>query len=112
MYSLSVWFMRRESVASPRATVPAIRLAPLALLALVEVDDDRNALKRVALAEPVLDEVGVVARHARAAVDLDREARRPDPDLGHVEHLQPVALLGRCLAGRRDVGEEAVELGR
>src|SRR5690242_5892850 len=72
--SLSVWFMRRESVATPCATVLAIWLAAVALLALVEVDDHGDPLERVALAQPVLDEVRVVARHARAAVDLDGEA--------------------------------------
>src|SRR5689334_8375986 len=86
-YSLSLWLMRRESVASLplpasgrrsdgndriRAVVTGLRPSPsFALLALVEVDDDRNALERVALAQPVLDEVRVVARDARAAVDLD-----------------------------------------
>src|SRR4051812_24098289 len=102
-YSLSLWFMRRESVAS--------RLAALSLLALVEVDDDRDALERIALAEPVLDEVRVVARDARAAVDLDREPRRAGADLGHVEHLQSVTLLGRGRARGGDLAEEAVELG-
>src|SRR5436189_1210666 len=57
--SLSLWFMRRESVAT--------RSAALALLALVEVDDDRDALERVALAQAVLHEVGVLARDAGAA---------------------------------------------
>ena len=47
-----------------------------ALLALGEVDDQRDALERVALAQPVLDEVRVVARDAVAVVDVDREARR------------------------------------
>src|SRR3954453_6195467 len=111
-YSLSVCVMRRESLASRRAAVLAIRLAAVALLALVEVDDDRNPLERVALAQAVLDEVRVVARHARAAVDLDREARRGHAELGHVEHLQPVPLLGRRLARGGDLGQEAVELGR
>ena len=82
------------------------------LLALVEVDDHRDALERVALAQPVLDEVRVLARDARAAVDLDREPRRADPDLGHVEHLQAVALLGRRLPRGGHLGEEAVELRR
>src|SRR5215211_2642065 len=69
-------FMRLESVASRRAAALAVRLAAVALLALVEVDDDGDAFERVALAQPVLDEVGVLARDPRAAVDLDREARR------------------------------------
>src|SRR5215213_9864722 len=87
-------FMRWESVASRSCPLLGIRLTALALLALVEVDDHRDALERVLRAQAVLDEVRVVARDARAAVDLDREARRADADLGHVEHLQPVALLG------------------
>src|SRR5919198_3714273 len=74
--SLSVWFMRRESVATRSRAVLADWLAPLALLALVEVDDHRDPVERIALAEPVLDEVGVVAGDASAAVDLDREPRR------------------------------------
>src|SRR4051794_35575775 len=102
--SLSLWFMRRESVAS--------RSAALALLALVEVDDDRDALECVALAQAVLHEVGVLARDAGAAVDLDREARRADADLRHVEHLQPVALFGGRLARGGHLGQEAVQLGR
>src|SRR3954470_10547173 len=111
-YSLSISVMRRESVAARVRRFLAVRLAPVALLALVEVDDHRDPLQRVALAQAVLDEVGVLARDPRAAFDLDREARRAHPDLGHVEHLEPVALLGRGLPGRRDLGEEAVELGR
>src|SRR5215216_2697996 len=97
-------FMRWESVAS--------RLSALALLALVEVDDHRDPLERVALAQAVLDEVRIVARDPGAAVDLDRKARRADADLRHVEHLEPVALLGGRLARGGDLGEEAVELGR
>src|SRR5215217_2932014 len=96
-------FMRWESVAT--------RSAPVALLALVEVDDHGDPLERVALAQAVLDEVRVVARDPGAAVDLDREARRPDADLGHVEELEPVALLGGRLAHDGDLGQEAVELG-
>src|SRR4051794_14521524 len=111
-YSLSLWFMRRESVASPSRALLAIRLASLTLLALVEVDDHRDPFERVALAQPVLDEVGVLARDSRTAVDLDREARWTLADLGHVEHLEPVTLLGRRLARGGDLGQEAVELGR
>src|SRR5215210_8582587 len=70
----SLSLMRRGSLATP-----------LALLALLEVDHDRDPLERVALAEAVLDEVGVVARQPLARVDLDREARWPDADLGDVE---------------------------
>ena len=67
--------------------------------ALVEVDDQRHAVHAVARAQPVLDEVGVVARDAVARVDLDREARRARADLGHVEQPQAVALLGRAAGG-------------
>src|SRR3954452_21361314 len=83
-----------------------------AALALNKVDDHRHALEPVPLPEPVFDEVRVVAGHALARVDLDREARRVLPHLGDVEHLQPVALLGGRLALLHDVGEEAVELRR
>src|SRR4051812_26366048 len=96
--SLSVCVMRRESVATRFAAAPSVRLGPVALLALVEVDDHRDPLDRVALAQAVLDEVRVVARAPRAAIDLDGETRRARADLGHVEHLQPVPLLGRRLA--------------
>src|ERR671927_126750 len=51
------------------SAILAIRSVPVALLALVEVDDHGDALERVPLAQPVLDEVGVVARDARTAVD-------------------------------------------
>src|SRR5215213_10288568 len=55
-------FMRWESVAARSDSVLAIGLGPLPLLALVEVDDDRDPLERVALAQAVLDEIRVVAR--------------------------------------------------
>src|SRR5438045_2675249 len=61
-----------------------------ALAALDEVDDERHALHAVAGAQAVLQEVGVVTRHAGARVDLDGEARRALADLGHVEELQAV----------------------
>jgi S-adenosylmethionine synthetase len=41
----------------------------------------------IALAQPVLDEVRVVAGDAVARVHLDREARRAHPDLGDVKKL-------------------------
>src|ERR1044072_1610369 len=110
-YSLSLWLMRRESVASRPAAAPAVRLPALALLALVEVDDHPDPLQTVPLADPVLHEVGVVARDSGAAVDLDREARRALADLRHVEHLEPVPLLGGRLARGGDLRQEAVELG-
>src|SRR5690606_8530662 len=75
---------RRRNVAltprtAPVAAGPRSRRGPFppALPALVEVDDERHAGEAVALAQPVLDEVRVVAGHAAAAVDRDREARRP-----------------------------------
>src|SRR5437773_1016996 len=77
------------------------------LTALHEVDDERDPVEPVARAQPVLEEVGVVARHALALVDLDGEARRVGADLGHVEQLQPVALARRRLAGLDDLAEEA-----
>src|SRR5919108_2802846 len=63
-----IWFIDRERLA-----------APLPALSLGEVDHERDALERVAVAEAVLHEVCVVAREPLAAVDLDREPRRPDP---------------------------------
>src|ERR671924_75790 len=47
----------------------------------VEVDDHRYALQSIALAQPILYEVCVVARDALARVHLDREARRARADL-------------------------------
>src|SRR5690242_1137014 len=75
-----------------------------------EVDDQRDALEPVAVPESVLDEVCVVTGEAGSAVDLNGEARWQYPDLGHVEHLQPVTLLGRRLPGCRNVGQKAVQL--
>src|SRR5215208_4489603 len=91
---------------------PMFRRRALAgtLLSLDEVDDQRDALEAVALAQAVLDEVRVLARQLRPVVDVDLEARRRRADLRHVEHLQPVPLLGGRLALGRDLGEEAVEL--
>ena len=80
--------------------------------ALDHVDHQRHAVEAVAVAHAVLQVVGVVARHARARVDLDRKARRARPDLGHVEELEAVAPLGRRLARLHGLAEEAVELGR
>src|SRR3954471_8183615 len=102
---------RPATGASPRLPAPApgslVGAAPL--LALGEVDDQRDAVEPVALAEAVLDEVRVVARDAVARVDLDRDAWRPRPDLGAVDELEPVALLGGRLADLHHVTEELVE---
>src|SRR6266550_2322781 len=115
-YSLSEsWFMGSQRVAAVAVLASSGgRLGTLAApgLALVEVDDQRHAVHPVASAQAVLDEVRVVARHAVARVDLDREAWRSGLELGHVEQLEPVALLGRRLAGLGDLGQEAVELRR
>ena len=59
-----------------RASIP--RAPPRSL----EVDHERHALEPVALAQPVLEEVRVVARHEAAVVHLDREARRLRLELG------------------------------
>src|SRR5262249_24913658 len=67
---------------------PWSALASAAPAALHEIDDQRHAVHRVAGAEAVLEEVGVVARDPRAGVDLDRKAGRAHPDLGHVDQLQ------------------------
>src|SRR4051794_10411192 len=100
------------AAATPARIAPVALLAVTTLLALLEVDDQRHAVHVEPLAQPVLDEVGVVARHPVAAVDLDREARRARLVLGHVEQPQPRALLGRRLALLDDLAEEAVELRR
>src|SRR3954451_22268935 len=83
------WLMWRRRLAPVLAA--GGRRAATALPALVEVDDERHAVHAVARAQPVLEEVRVVARDARAAVDRDRESRGPRADLRNVEHPQPVA---------------------
>src|SRR3954449_3811517 len=99
------WVMWRRRLAP--VLLAGGRCAAAALPSLVEVDDERHAVHAVARAQPVLEEVRVVARHARAAVDRDGEARRARAHLRHVEHPQPVAAHGRRLAGLDDLGEEA-----
>src|SRR4051794_35352998 len=69
-----------------------LRAVAATALALGEVDDEGDAVEPVAVPEAVFDEVGVVTGDPGAAVDLDGEPRWLYPDLGHVEHLQPVAL--------------------
>src|SRR5436190_10296695 len=108
--SLSANSVMRPDRLAGSLRAPLRTAAPF--LALVEVDDQRHAVHAVAGAQAVLDEIRVVARYARAAVDGDREARRPRPDLGHVEHPQPVAADGRRLASLDHLAQEPVELGR
>src|ERR1700722_4337845 len=100
----------RSARSRPRAGVarPAS-----ALSALDEVDDQRHAVHPVARAQAVLEKVGVLARDARARVDLDRKARRTLADLGHVDQLQAMTARAaprpdRRLARLDDLGEEPV----
>src|SRR3954451_12965727 len=72
-YSLSS--IGAKSLAALRLYQESVRLVSGAALALDEVDDDGHAFKPVALPQPVLDEVGVIAGHALAGVHLDRESR-------------------------------------
>src|SRR3954469_487590 len=113
-YSLSEsWFMGSQRVAAVAVSASSgsgLGARVAARLAFVEVDDQRHAVHPVPRAQAVLDEVRVVACDAIARVDLDREARRRGLELGHVEQLEPVALLGRRLARLGDLGQEAVEL--
>src|SRR5690349_25133916 len=88
-----------------------LRLAAWAPFALGEVDDERDAVEAVSLAEAVLDEVGVITGYARPAVDLDGEARWLYPDLRHIEHLQSVPLFSGWLPRLRHFAQEAVQLG-
>src|SRR3954454_13756584 len=62
--------------------------SPLSPTTGLELYDQWNALQPVALAHPVLEQVGVVARHLGAVVDLDGEARRARLELGHVVEAQ------------------------
>src|SRR5947208_3329338 len=59
-----------------------------ALGSLDEVDDQRHPVEAVALPQPVLEEVGVIAGQLRPGIDLDREPGRPHPRLGHEQQLQ------------------------
>src|SRR5215213_8583972 len=99
------WAVReaRSATTRTRAERPRYRpnrLSALAapLLALDEVHDHGHAVEAEPRPQPVLEEVRVLARHARAVVDLDREARRALADLGGVDELEPVALLHGRLA--------------
>src|SRR3954452_7944169 len=94
------------------ATPASVLRRATTLTAFHEVDDQRHPVEAVARAQPVLQEVRVVARHAPARVDLHGEARRVGADLGHVEQLEPVALLGRRLARLHRFTKEAVEVRR
>src|SRR5215211_2446300 len=101
------------AIAVRRSMLRGARLvAAWAPFALGEVDDERDAVEAVSLSEAVLDEVSVITGDARPAVDLNGEARWLYPDLGHVEHLQPMSLLRRRLPRLADLPQEAVQLGR
>src|SRR6478752_7166651 len=106
----------RARSARSRARTGVTRAAP-SLSALDEVDDQRHAVHSVARAQPVLQEVRVLARHTGARVDLDRKARRTLRDLRHVDQLQAMTARAAARPDRRlarldDLGEEPIELGR
>src|SRR5215211_6772526 len=92
-YSLSANLVMKRDRLAARFPSRGRSVLAAALRPLVEVDDQRHAVHRVAPAQAVLDEEGVVAGHPRAGVDLDGEARGPHPGLRHVDQFQPVALL-------------------
>ena len=77
-----------------------------------EVDRHRHALELEALAQLVLDPVGVVAGDEARVVDGEAEARRPRGDLRAVEQVQALAAARRRLARLVQLAEEAVQLGR
>src|SRR2546427_4723958 len=81
------------------------------LVAAVVLDHERDALEAVALAQPVLEEEPVIAGQAASIRHLDREAGRPGRVLGHVEQLEAAPVDRGRLAGRLQIGQEAVELG-
>src|SRR5437660_6438268 len=74
------------------------------------VDDQRHAGEPVALAQAVLEEEPVVARHAAAVRDVHREARRAGVVLRHVQELEPAPADGGRLARGLEVRQEAVQL--
>src|SRR3954465_9184424 len=83
---------------------------PVPLFSAPVVDDQRDSLQAVALAQSVLQEEAVVAGQPGAVVDLDGEARRANVVLRHVDQLEPLATDVRRLAGGLDVGDEAIQL--
>src|SRR6266545_6253253 len=64
------------------------------------VDDQRNPLERVRLAQAVLEVERPVAGDQAPVVHLDREARRAPADLGRVVEAKPapMPLRGRAVA--------------
>src|SRR5262245_2563781 len=102
---------------SRRLAAPSRRPLARAPAALDEVDDQGHPVHPVAGTQAVLQEVGVVAGHPGARVDLDHEPWRWPADLDHVDRLQTVlgvaaAAAHGWLAGLDDLREEAVELRR
>src|SRR5436190_957383 len=70
-----------------------------------EVDDQRDPLQRVGLAQAVLEVVGPVTVDQLAVVDLNRDPRRPLADLGGVVHAQAAATARGWRRLRSDIGD-------
>src|ERR671914_2564751 len=81
--------VKRNSLSDSGRVV--IRRGSLAAPRRLEVDDQRDPVQAVPLAQAGLEEVRVVARHQAAGVDLHGEARRAGFELGHVVNPQPPA---------------------
>src|SRR5581483_3817274 len=90
---------------------PRLAARPGPALARDVVDDERNALEVIGIAQPVLEVKGPVAIDQPAIVHLDREARRPAADLRRVVEPQPPAVALRGRAVRDHTGDEPVQLG-
>src|SRR4051812_8587838 len=101
---------RRDPARSRSALIPGP--GPRPSLAGHVVDHQRDALELVGVAQTVLEMEGPAAIDQPAVVDLEREARRPAPDLGRVVDPQTpaVALRRRTVGG--DARDEPIELWR
>src|SRR3954452_14432097 len=77
----------KRSEARGGARPSGVAVAPLAAAV---VDHQRHAPQPVSLSQPIFHKEPVVARQRTDVVNLNREARRADVVLGHVDHLEPL----------------------
>src|SRR3954454_5688955 len=76
-----------------------------------EVDDQRDPLEPVVVAQPVLEVVRPPPRDEPAVVHLDREPRRTPLHLRGVVDAEPLSPFRRWRAARHQIGHEPIELG-